>query len=428
MNKLDPIYMQIKQFEESNSSVLSLKNLKLRSVPEGVEQYTHLIELDLSENELSKLPVNIGDLKNLQAIDISSNKFTDLPKEIYQFEQLKNINASYNHLRTIPKSLSTLTELQELYLYGNSLTNIDFDVLSKLKKLKVLHLGGNRINIADLQAGVSKLRRLEKLYLWNTHLDTFPEAILELERLKVLVITNNRIPSIPSGISKLTHLNSLLAGKNLLKDLPPEIGLLKSLWVLDLSKNMLKRLPPEIGNLTHLNRLFINANEIEELPSEIGNLQNLMWLFAGRREAERAKKGKKLIFVEDKDNKDSKGNCLTSLPKEITSLAKLKSIDLLGNDLPIPPELLKAGIPKSIFNYFFSRTDNKRRLDQAKILFVGQGSVGKTSLVQRILDNMFSTNETKTEGIVINRWLVDNQSEVENQQSKINLNIWDFGG
>ncbi|MGA7194181.1 MAG: COR domain-containing protein [Anaerolineales bacterium] len=68
------------------------------------------------------------------------------------------------------------------------------------------------------------------------------------------------------------------------------------------------------------------------------------------------------------------------------------------------------------------------RLNEAKVLVIGQPVVGKTSIVQQILFGTFDENQTKTEGISINQWIVTSQSEFENQKSEIKLNIWDFGG
>ena len=56
------------------------------------------------------------------------------------------------------------------------------------------------------------------------------------------------------------------------------------------------------------------------------------------------------------------------------------------------------------------------------MLLVGQGSVGKTSLVKRLLWDEFNLHEEKTEGIEIEEW----QVAVDDQ--KIRLNVWDFGG
>ena len=142
---------------------------------------------------------------------------------------------------------------------------------------------------------------------------------------------------------------------------------------------------------------------------------------------------------------DLSHNQLTELPVEIRNLKSLELLNLQGNPLPIPPEILKKiDEPQTILDYYFSLIEGKRRqLNETKILVVGQGSVGKTSLVSRLIQEGFDSSELKTEGIAINHLTIDckpsvrekhspltadNQSEIENQQSKVQLNIWDFGG
>ena len=95
-------------------------------------------------------------------------------------------------------------------------------------------------------------------------------------------------------------------------------------------------------------------------------------------------------------------------------------------NLRIPSEILKKSEETTlVISYDLL---NKRCLNQIKLLFVGQGSVGKTSLIRRLVSGHFDACETKTEGITINYWQVDSQPENDNQHPKIQLNIWDFGG
>ena len=70
--------------------------------------------------------------------------------------------------------------------------------------------------------------------------------------------------------------------------------------------------------------------------------------------------------------------------------------------------------------YFDSR---RRRLNEAKVLLIGQGGVGKTSLVKRLINNTFNPDEGKTDGIAIQKWPISAQDARE-----IQLNVWDFGG
>jgi internalin A len=108
------------------------------------------------------------------------------------------------------------------------------------------------------------------------------------------------------------------------------------------------------------------------------------------------------------------------LPKEIQLLDNLGFIGLEGSLLNIPPEILKAGDAAAVFKAYF---EQRRAIGEAKLILVGQGSVGKTSLIKRIVENNFNEKETKTEGIEIYKWKV--RSSVG---KKISLNIWDFGG
>jgi len=116
------------------------------------------------------------------------------------------------------------------------------------------------------------------------------------------------------------------------------------------------------------------------------------------------------------------------LPETIKQLSQLEKLDLRGNQLNIPAEILgrswdSLGKPSQILTYYFSlETEEKQPLNEAKVLLVGQGTVGKTSLVKRLINNTFDANESKTQGINIENWHL----EVNGQN--IQLNIWDFGG
>jgi len=69
-----------------------------------------------------------------------------------------------------------------------------------------------------------------------------------------------------------------------------------------------------------------------------------------------------------------------------------------------------------------------RRLLEAKLAVVGQGSVGKTSLIYRLTADTFDPMTNKTDGISMTRWDVLNKIISENKEERIRLNIWDFGG
>ena len=195
---------------------------------------------------------------------------------------------------------------------------------------------------------------------------------------------------------KATYLD---LSNNGLTELPQEISKLVSVQYLNLDINQLSTLPLEITKLLNLKWLRLDNNRLTTLPSEIGQLVNLKWLRL--------------------DN-----NQLTTLPPEIGQLVNLQELYIYGNPLyNIPPEILNDyRNPNKITNYYFQLLKNKKNLNEAKMLIVGQGSVGKTSLVNRLTKNMYNDAENKTNGIQINQW------QIKVNKEKIRLNIWDFGG
>lgn len=151
----------------------------------------------------------------------------------------------------------------------------------------------------------------------------------------------------------------------------------------------------------------MSFNKLTSLPSDIAELKNLTQL-------------------------DISYNQLTSLPPEILELSleinceyhfeEEKGIFLERNPLQNPPiEIVKKG-REAVLNYFRSLEDEKEPLNEVKVLLVGDGGAGKTSLVKRIFGEEVDGNEPQTQGINIRKW------EIENGERKIKANFWDFGG
>ena len=298
------------------------------------------------------------------------NQLTFLPPEIGRLQSLKELDLVGNQLTSLPSEIGQLQSLTSLNLYDNQLTSLPPEI-GQLQSLTALHLDGNQLT-------------------------SLPPEIGQLQSLTALKLMNNQLTSIPPEIGQLQNLKTMYLHFNELSTLPPEIGNLQNLSDLTLYINLLSTLPPEIGRLKRLLDLNLDYNQLSTLPSEIGKLHNLKQLDLGR-------------------------NQLSTLPSEIKQLKNLEYLTLSGNNLPIPPEILKkTNEPATILNYYFQHVDAKERrpLNEAKMLLVGQGSVGKTSLVKRLIEDKFDRDEKKTEGINICDWSIGD----------IKLNIWDFGG
>jgi small GTP-binding protein len=267
--------------------------------------------------------------------------------------------------------------------------------IGELKNLTELNLSKNQLE--PLPPEIGELKNLTELNLSRNQLETLPPEIGELKNLTELNLTGNQLETLPPEIGELKNLTKLDLSRNQLETLPAEIVLLKNLTKLDLSVNRLKTLPAEILELKNLTELNLPYNQLETLPAEILELKNLTEL--------------NLSY-----------NQLETLPAEILELKNLTMLGLSENPLESPPpEIVVQGI-EGIRSYFKSLEGEKQALNEVKVLLLGDGRAGKTSLVKQLLGEDFDTHEPQTHGINIRDW------EVEEGNKNITVHFWDFGG
>src|SRR5436853_148662 len=121
--------------------------------------------------------------------------------------------------------------------------------------------------------------------------------------------------------------------------------------ILNLSKLRLDRLPESIGQLTHLQHLDLQVNQLSPLP-------------------------KSLLHK----------NPALNIPE-----------DALGSSM-----YSSAKPPKEILDYYFSTRGAKGvALREMKLIVVGWGKAGKTTLVKRLSGERMDPTERETHGIMI---------------------------
>ncbi|MEH2373987.1 leucine-rich repeat domain-containing protein [Nostoc sp.] len=422
-NQLTTLPAEIGQL--SNLREVHLHSNQLTTLPAEIGQLSNLIYLDLSNNQLTTLLVEIGQLSNLDWLLISDNQLTTLPIEIGQLSNLSNLNLNNNQLTTLPAEIGQLSNLREVHLHSNQLTTLPAEI-GQLSNLIYLDLSNNQLTTLPTEIG--QLIKLSALYLSNNQLMILLAEIGQLIKLSALDLSNNQLTTLPAEIGQLSNLNWLHLSNNQLTTLLAEISQLTNISELDLNNNPLTMLPAEIGQLTKLEELKLSYSRLETLPVEIWKLTNLTLLDLRDGRIKILPDGIEQLFELSRLN--LRNNLLDTVPKEIWKLTKLKRLDLRGNKLPIPPEILgvadlrrNPGDPSTILNYFFQlQKEEKKPLNEAKMLLVGQGSVGKTSLVKRLIDNCYNPHEGKREGINIRNWQIPVNDQL------IRLNVWDFGG
>lgn len=246
------------------------------------------------------------------------------------------------------------------------------------------------------------------LNLGDLGLTRIPHQVFRLTWVKSLYLINNKLTSLPPEIHKLVSLESIFLNHNRLTTLPPEIALLTNLEVLNLDNNLVSALPREICNLRALRSLYLQANELRTLPSEIGNLTKL-----------------EALILE--------GNSLRDLPRSLVDLPQLKHLSLHGNEtLGLPTELLgptwgneltPPAEPRAILDYYFSlQFEGEEPMREVRLLLVGRGRVGKTSLLKTLRDEFPDKDEPETPGICVL------PLEIECTQGVATGHVWDFGG
>jgi internalin A len=415
---------------KTGATKLYLSGLKLTTVPEGIGQLSNLERLYLDRNQLTSIPPELGNLINLTALVLSNNQLVSIPPELGNLVNLKILILYENQLTSLPKELGNLVNLEELRLNQNQLTALP-DSLGQLANLTVLRLDQNQLT--TLPDSLGNLANLTELSLDQNQLTMLPDSLGNLANLTELYLYQNQLTMLPDSLGNLANLKILFLYQNQLKSIPDSFGNLVNLTRLALVQNQLRSIPDSLGNLSNLTELALDQNELTTLPDNLGNLANLTGLYLDQNQlmtiptvVERLAKLERL---------DIAYSSLSALPDFLSNLHNLKTLLLHGNErLGISDEILgptgeevnegaTAANPKDILNYYFRVLAHRQPLNEAKLILVGFGAVGKTSLVNRLVYKNFDPNSAKTEGIQITQWpLTINDSE------DIKLHVWDFGG
>jgi internalin A len=158
-------------------------------------------------------------------------------------------------------------------------------------------------------------------------------------------------------------------------------------------------LPESIGGLRSLIQLHLKANQLSALPESIGSLASLSQLNVA-------------------DNR------LSTLPSQLADLVE-NGLDLgvTGNPLADPlPTFVERG-QAALAAYLRSLYDSQPQYD-AKLLLVGEGNVGKSSLVAALKSEPFVEGRSTTHGIEISALTTRHPSiDVD-----MTVRAWDFGG
>lgn len=316
-------------------------------------------------------------LSSLQSLNISGNNVGDLAPlaSLHALKRLFIANTPVSDL----SSLARLFSLETLYASQTGIT--DVQVLADLFAVRTLSIWGTAVSTL---APLANLSALQILSAWETQI-TDIQPLSDLSNLQTLEISSTLVNNL-SPIAKLLALQNLDISDTWITDLDPLAGLSK-LRQLALRNTAVAQVAPLAGltALTTLDISYTRVSDLSPLLEHIRRGMSVKWETQG------------VIGIYVKE-------CPLTNP---------------------PPEIIRQG-NEAILNYFTERArGGVDHLYEAKMLILGEGGVGKTSLLRRLYmpEQELPTEKETTRGITIH----EHEFEMKNGRT-FRLNIWDFGG
>ncbi|MCV6638025.1 COR domain-containing protein [Candidatus Albibeggiatoa sp. nov. NOAA] len=366
----------IKQLEQEIGKELGiLEDIAWNSVGFKINFQKQITHLSLYECEILQVPNCLFSLTYLQNLFLINNKIEELSANLGQLKYLNYLDLQYNQLKTLPESIQQLKYLGYLDLQYNQLKNLPESV-GQLQNLTYLNLQHNQLQ--KLPESIGQLQKLTSLNIRKNQLKKLPKSIEQLQNLYSLDIRYNQLEELPKNSGQLQKLVYLELSNNFLQKLPESIGQLHNLTYLDLEKNQLKELPENIGQLKNLSKLYLSHNHIKELPISLGKIKNPYQLF------------------------------------------------IYQNPLEKPPmEIVEKGV--FAINNYFKSLQQEYPLNEIKILLIGDGGAGKTSIAKQLLNQTFNPYESQTHGINIKPHTIKTKNK-QGKNTEVIGHLWDFGG
>ena len=340
-----------------------------------------------------KKPAEIGVIEKAYGIEL---KYLSLETTERFGPYRNNLTYSVNkagkvtHLMIMDLCISDLSPLLVLKDLANLICNRnlvkDISILGKLKALDYLNLGNNGITDLSPLAG---LMHLKELVIYNNPIEDV-SSITELKNLRNLYCQNLGIQSLDFLIG-LDKLEILDASGNQLTDLTV-LTRLPGIKHASFEENNIKDLS-SIQNLDHPISLDVSENQLRHIPSSV--MRYFDWEL---------------------------------YPDEATYSGDIEDADQLlllwRNPLQFPPSSVIDLGKEALQNYYATAERfGHAPLSEGRIIVVGDGASGKSSLIERLLYDQFHPGKGQTNGISIEHWKIPHADGRE-----LIFNIWDFGG
>lgn len=251
------------------------------------------------------------------------------------------------------------------------------------------------LNLTQLPSEVASLTWLTELWLTRNYISELPEFIGQLKNLQKLILQFNPISQVPESLARLTKLTLFAIISGSPSAVTSAIGQLPNLSILVLEDVGLARIPDWLPKLKKLEQLYLGNNKLSELPDSLSELHRLEVL-------------------------SIRGNLFKRMPPSLFRLPKLQTLHIDGK-LGLPVELIEESNAQKILDYCLRIKSQRQPLNEFKLILVGRGGVGKTTLIHRLTTDKYKEFK-RTPGINITKWPVRIESD------QVHAHVWDFGG
>jgi internalin A len=289
----------------------------------------------------------------------------------------------------------------------------------------------SKIALERILENIEKHRRgedAEVLNLSDCEMTELPKEIRDCVWLKNLNVSRNEQFSDLSPLANLTDLQTLDCDSTHVSDLSP-LANLTTIQSLSCSSTPVSDLSP-LANLTNLLLLLCSSMSVSDL-SPLANLTVLQTLLCSSTSVSDLSP---LANLPDLKMLICNATPVSDLSPIISFIEKgipvmwsewdgSQGIFVKDCPLIIPPAEFAQESPQAVVDYFEELGSDGKKLNEVKVLFLGEASAGKTSMVKKLMGEAFDSKESQTHGIRIRKMPFDMADG-----DKVIAHLWDFGG
>ncbi|ELT89642.1 hypothetical protein CAPTEDRAFT_187033 [Capitella teleta] len=363
---------------------LSLTHCSIKSLC-PIKLSVQISQLNLSNNLLSEIPSELFVLKDsLENMDLSGSPIRLIPEFLMKFPRLTRLDLSRSLISELPENFGDLSNLEVLIMAACPLTALP-DSFCKLKNLRILALDGVP------WCTTKTLKDDETLSKENCKF--FQEyPVYQRMGIKALDALFDKADVLRDGILQKEE---LIAFRKMLFEKIPRFQATSE-------NDPNGGIPAPIFRLKKLKSLSLNFQGIRCIPHQIEKLTDLT-----------------MLSVRHCPNLLTLGNGLGKCP--------LNVLDIDACDaLHTPPKEIREQGNRIILSYIKRLSLGSSACYRTKLMYVGLGGAGKTSLMRALMSADYKAPQVQgegiTDGIDITNW------SVKKEDVSLVFSVWDFAG